>query len=187
MMSRVFETRLQTADLSELRLSGRVLDIGAGGEGVISRVVGDTIVAIDKRKDELEETADIGLKIVMDACDLQFLDHSFDHVTCFYALMYMKMADVEKALREAKRVLKKDGCLWIWDAEMPDISESEYDIFVAQIEVKLRDGEHIRTGYGISRTAPRTAEDYIAACERCDFTICALAKYDGYFVLQANR
>ena len=180
-MSKVFETKLQTADLSDWKLSGRVLDIGGGGEGIISRVVGDAIVAIDKRRDELEETADIGLKIVMDACDLQFLDNSFDHVTCFYALMYMDMTEVEKALREARRVLKEGGSLWIWDTEIPNLFDC--DIFIAQIEVILEGGTNVRTGYGISRTAPRTAEDYIAACEANGFTIEKFAKYDGYFAL----
>jgi 2-polyprenyl-3-methyl-5-hydroxy-6-metoxy-1,4-benzoquinol methylase len=42
-------------DLTELRLEGRVLDIGGGGEGLISRQAGNNVIAIDLRADELAE------------------------------------------------------------------------------------------------------------------------------------
>ncbi len=68
-------------DMRGVYLQGRILDIGGGGEGVISRLCGNGVIAIDKRRDELLKSPDIGLKIVMDACNMGFLDCSFDVVT----------------------------------------------------------------------------------------------------------
>lgn len=64
----------QFVDLTQVKFQGNILDVGGGGEGIISRHSGNSVVAIDWRKDELEETEDIGLKIVMDACNMAFLD-----------------------------------------------------------------------------------------------------------------
>lgn len=61
----------------------RILDIGGGGEGVIGLCYGEKVVAIDLRKDELEQAPDGPLKIVMDARELSFLEDSFDAVASF--------------------------------------------------------------------------------------------------------
>jgi len=89
----------QHVDITKVEIPGRILDIGGGGEGIIARRYGDKVIAIDNRKDELEESPDAGLKIVMDACELKFLDNSIDNATCFYSLMFIP--DVEKMLAEA--------------------------------------------------------------------------------------
>ena len=139
------ETEKQIIDLRGFMFKGRILDIGGGGEGIISRHSGDVVVAIDKRPDELAETPDVGLKIIMDACSLKFLDEYFDTITCFYTLMYMSLQEIEQFLCEAHRVLKKGGQLWIWDAAIPAISTA--DVFIAQLEVNI--SEHSTTvGYG---------------------------------------
>jgi len=129
-----------------ITLDGRILDIGGGGEGVISRHAGDAVIVIDKLKGELEESPDVGIKIVMDATDMKFLDDTFDHATCFFSLMYMSDETIEKTLHEAYRVLKIGGCLWIWDVTIPP-SDGE-GTFVMQLEIQLA-GEKITTGYGI--------------------------------------
>ncbi|MCL2670440.1 MAG: DUF2087 domain-containing protein [Clostridiales bacterium] len=182
---REYETTLQSMDLSRLTLPGRVLDIGAGGEGIIARAVGPSVVGIDKRKEELEETADIGLKIVMDACDLQFLAEHFDHVTCFYSLMYMQTGEVQRCLREANRVLKKGGSLWIWDTVIPVLPSET--VFIAQVAVKIDSDTCVRTGYGIAPITPRTMEDYIAACKESGFHLRTVEDNGAYFALHAEK
>jgi exopolyphosphatase/guanosine-5'-triphosphate,3'-diphosphate pyrophosphatase len=67
-----------------------VLDIGGGGEGVIGRLKGRDAVAVDIRKEELEEAVDGPLKIIMDARDLKFLDESFHTATAFFSMMYIR-------------------------------------------------------------------------------------------------
>jgi len=47
--------------------------------------MGEKVIAIDFKKEELLETADGPLKIIMDARELKFLDESFQTVTAFFS------------------------------------------------------------------------------------------------------
>ncbi len=175
----VYETAVQRVDLRGVRLSGRVLDIGGGGEGVISRLSGENVVAIDRRPDELAETPDIGLKIVMDACDLKFLDGYFDHVTCFYTLLYMGVDEIGRFLNEARRVLKHNGLLWVWDTAIPE--EATADAFVAQVEVRLTDTEMLTPGYGVAWQRGQSGEMIQQMAESAGFTAATAAERDEAF------
>jgi ubiquinone/menaquinone biosynthesis C-methylase UbiE len=155
-------------DLSGLTLEGRVLDIGGGGEGFISRRVGGNVVAIDLRADELAETPDIGLKIIMDAADLKFLNGYFDNVTCFYSLMYMNALTTEKCITEAYRVLKPGGSFYIWDAVIPARLAGE--TFVTDLSVKLKPDTEITVGYGVGGAAEQTAGMIRGLCVDAGFT-----------------
>ena len=67
-----YDAGLHKVDLSQVTLNGRILDIGGGGEGIIAQFKGESVVAIDPNKKELEEAPSKGdLKIVMDAKDLK--------------------------------------------------------------------------------------------------------------------
>jgi len=161
------ETKTQPIDLSGVALTGRVLDVGGGGEGIISRLGGDKVTAIDNSADELAETPDIGIKIIMDARRLNFLNDYFDAVTCFYTLMYMDLPHIKKFLAEARRVLKPNGSLLIWDAAIPASITS--DIFVARLAVKLSEELTITVGYGAARRGERSANIIRGLCENEGF------------------
>ena len=90
------------------KLTGPILDIGGGGEGVIGQIYGDQVIAIDHSREELDEAPDCCEKRVMDAEKLVFPDQSFDNVTFFYSLMYMTGDTQKKAIREAN-VIKISG------------------------------------------------------------------------------
>jgi len=156
----------QIVDLRNVLLNGRILDIGGGGEGIISRHAGNRVISIDIRKDELLESPDVGIKIVMDAVDLKFLDNTFDVITCFYSLMYMSEETVEKCLSEAFRVLKPDGCLWIWDTEMSWNEQS--DVFIANLDIALAN-ELISAGYGVSWHKGQSHESVFNVCDKVGF------------------
>lgn len=162
-MMNTYETEKQFIDISSVNFSGRILDVGGGGEGVISRKAGDIVVAIDRREEELIETPDVGLKIIMDACNLKFLSNSFENITAFYTLMYMNEQEVQLFLQEAYRVLKAGGLLWIWDSTLP--SHAAADIFVAQLDIKLSDELHISTGYGVAWNREQTIDTVRKSCE----------------------
>lgn len=125
----------------------RFLDIGGGGEGIIGKLYGSNVVAIDKCADELYETSNDSLKIVMDAAQMGFLDNSFDVVTLFFTLLYMPPDVKQAVLKESLRVLKDGGILEIWDAFVPKYEPGEKDIFVVDLEVLLPN-ETIKTQYG---------------------------------------
>ena len=126
-----------------------ILDIGGGGEGIIGKLYGKNVIAIDSRKEELLECDNTSLKIVMNATELAFMDDTFDTVTSFYTLMYMTKATQDKALSEIYRVLKPGGLFEIWDTQIPKYDGNIKDIFVANLSINLPDREPINTGYGV--------------------------------------
>jgi len=123
----------------------RILDLGGGGEGVIGRLRGKQVVAIDTSKEELNDTPEGPVKIVADARDLPFQEGEFDIVTSFFFLMYTKTVDHEKIIRQAYKVLKKDGVLQIWDVVIP--SPQKQRLFVIPIKIRMNN-KLIETAYG---------------------------------------
>lgn len=125
-----------------------LLDIGGGGEGVIGQLEGTRVVAIDLRKDELEE-ANVGeyLRIVMDATELKFLDSSFDTATAFFSLMYMNDETKSKVFKEVFRVLASDGEFLVWDLAVPKQPEESKPVYAIGLKIHLPDTT-IETGYG---------------------------------------
>ncbi len=137
----------QSLKVEDFDAAGYVLDIGGGGEGIIGRLKPSQVVAIDLYKRELEDSPAGPLKIVMDATDLKFLDGSFNTVTAFYSLMYMKAEIQKKVFAEVARVLKPGGRWLIWDAVIPTAVDSDTKGPVFYFEFKLPK-ETVRTGYG---------------------------------------
>ncbi|MGI6150958.1 MAG: class I SAM-dependent methyltransferase [Christensenellales bacterium] len=132
-------------------INGSILDLGGGGEGIIGRVYGSAVTAIDNRQEELDEAPKGPRKLLMDACDLQFEDASFDNVTAFFFLMYLPKECREKALSEAFRVLREKGRLFVWDAEI-----KEENPFVIELDIDAN-GELVHTAYGVVKDD--TAQD----------------------------
>ncbi len=137
-------------DLSDIKLEGRILDIGGGGQGVIGQFKGEQVVAIDPNKGELEEAPSINdLKIIMDAKDLKFLDNTFDTTTAFYTFMYIPAEDHEVIFKEIHRVLTRNGEFVLWDAIIPNRGDDKRDIFFIELKIKISD-KIIDAGYGVS-------------------------------------
>ncbi len=149
----------------------KILDVGGGGEGIISLVYGKNVVAIDKRKEELEDVSNNAVKLVMDACNLQFTNTKFDVVTMLFSLMYMNAEDKVKAIIEAKKILDEDGILQIWEPSIPIYDGGEKNVFVQILEFDLP-SKKIQTGYGCKMTDKSSNIDYISSIvEECGFTI----------------
>ena len=106
---RMFSIGVQNINLKEFSQKGRVLDIGGGGEGIIGQLLGEKVIAIDPRSDELEEAPEGPLKIIMDARELKFLNKTFDGITSFFTLMYIEKQHHNKVFEEIHRVLKNEG------------------------------------------------------------------------------
>ncbi len=144
-----YNAGLHRVDLSNITLNGKILDIGGGGQGIIGQFKGEQVIAIDPNKNELEEApSSDGLKIIMDAKDLQFLDNTFDTATAFFTLMYIPKEEHKTIFQEIHRVLKKNGEFTLWDATIPNrnIDDERY-IFFINLEVIIEDNK-IETGYG---------------------------------------
>ncbi len=147
MEQQYYATEKQTIEMKPIDTKGLILDIGGGGEGIIGRLNGKQVVAIDIRLDELQETKNDGLKVVMDATDLTFLPSSFDAATSFFSLMYIKNAKHLRLFQEIHKVLKDDGRFNIWDVMIPP-KHADKPMFAVFLEILLPN-EKVKTGYGI--------------------------------------
>jgi ubiquinone/menaquinone biosynthesis C-methylase UbiE len=157
-------------EVKDFGAEGYILDIGGGGEGVIGRLKGKYVIAIDMRREELEEAAEGPLKIVMDARDLQFLDDSFDTATAFFSLMYLKTRkDQQKVLEEARRVLKPGGYLHVWDIDLAEQPETDKEIYIVQLRYRVGEYE-MGTGYGQRwPEEARSRQYYLELAEQAGF------------------
>jgi SAM-dependent methyltransferase len=161
----------QLISVDDIEASGYILDIGGGGEGIIGRLKGEQVIAIDPSRRELEEAPSGPLKIVMDATDLQFLDGAFLTATSFFTLMYIKAANHERVFSEIFRVLKPGGRFLVWDVVLPSRVEDDKDIAAFSLVVSLP-REEVETGYGAMW--PNLVQDlhyYVAKAARVGFEV----------------
>lgn len=168
--------RVYTYDKQELALEnfpaeGWILDIGGGGEGVIGRLKGSQVVAIDLYSWGMRRTPPGPLKLVMDATDLKFLDESFGTVTSFFTLMYMTPEQQVKAMHEAFRVLKPGGRMRIWDVELPTTPDPKKDLSMYPFRFRLPK-ETVDTGYGtLFPKRPMDLPYYSRIAQDCGFAL----------------
>jgi len=142
-----YDTEIQIIEMSHIEANGYILDVGGGGEGVIGKLNGNQVVAIDTSERELMETRNEALKVVMDAADLKFLPKSFDVCTAFFSLMYIQKSTHKKVFEEIFRVLKDKGRFLIWDVRIPE-NVVGYETFIVHLKVKLPN-EEITTAFGV--------------------------------------
>ncbi|MHA1308436.1 MAG: class I SAM-dependent methyltransferase [Candidatus Heimdallarchaeota archaeon] len=175
----------QYPDISNIKAEGFILDIGGGGEGIIGQQLGDQVISIDRRKDELEEAKNTNLKIIMDATDLQFLDESFNTAASFFTFMYINQDIREKVMSEIHRVLKPGGRLLFWDVVLPSGSDDpKHEMFMVPITVTLHNGKEISTGYGSPFKRHQIADDYKKLAKKVGFKLTNETTKDQIFYLE---
>jgi ubiquinone/menaquinone biosynthesis C-methylase UbiE len=169
-----FET--QDVTLEDFQHEGWILDIGGGGEGIISRLKGHNVIAIDPSRRELEEAPPGPLKIVMDARELQFLDEAFATVTSFFTMMYIAGSDHAKVFQEVFRVLENGGQFQIWDGVLPVQLDDDKEIAAFMLRVTLP-GEVVEIGYGTKWPAKEQNLEYYVS----------IAKATGFDILETRE
>jgi len=172
-------------NLDDYTLTGPVLDIGGGGEGVIGQLAGSEVIDIDRRMDELLEAPDGPTKLMMDARQLGFASGQFPSLTAFFSLMYISNLEDQKAVfAEAQRVLQPGGVLHLWDVTLPDAALENSDYYVVFLKYGIRGAEK-GTGYGMRWPgARRDAAHYIALAEQAGLTCIKSAPLEHCFYLQ---
>ena len=185
---RIREFPTQKVTLEEFEASGHILDLGGGGEGVIGRIKGETVVAIDISKEELEGAPAGPLKIVMDATDLQFLDSSFDLATSFFTLMYIPETSHKKVFSEICRVLKPEGRFLVWDVTFPARKDEVKDIAVFPMFISLPAGDVVETGYGVKWPADgRDIEHFRSISQETGFDVVRFTRDDQWFFIEFKK
>lgn len=165
----------------EKNLTGPILDFGGGGEGIIGRVYGQQVVAIDNRQDELDEAPEGPKKLLMDAAELAFADNSFQHVTSFFSLMYMPHMVQAQAVAQAARVLSPGGSFQIWDAQ---ITSAFPEPFLIDVDVDAN-GTAVHTTYGVLKEDAAQDSGYILRlCQLAGLKLAAREAHDGWFYLR---
>ncbi|MFB0543511.1 MAG: class I SAM-dependent methyltransferase [Candidatus Bathyarchaeia archaeon] len=185
-LARVGLLEKHTIELHPIKTEGFILDIGGGGEGIIGKLMGRKVIAIDISSSELEEarereTDKESLKIVMDASDLKFLSESFDVATSFFALMYIENDLHQKVFNEVNRVLKENGRFLIWDVRIPERVKDARG-FTIPLEIILPD-EKVGTGYGV-KWDKQDLEYFKGLATRTGFKVLGEWKKDEIFFLE---
>ena len=184
---RIFSIEVQNVDLKEFSPKGKVLDIGGGGEGIIGQVLGEKLISIDTRSDELEEAPEGPLKIIMDARDLRFLDNTLDLVTSFFTMMYIDYHDHLKVFEEIYRVLKAEGEFVIWDVIIPQYPGGIKDLFLVPLEIGLKD-INIKTTYGIRwNQAGQDLEYYMDLGRKVGFEVITKEVMDQIYCIKFRK
>jgi ubiquinone/menaquinone biosynthesis C-methylase UbiE len=171
-------------EVEKIDADGFILDVGGGGEGIIGRLKGNKVIAIDLNRKELEEAADGPLKIVMDARALQFLDSSFHAATAFFSLMYIHdRTDQQSVMHEIWRVLESGGHFHLWDVDLSKRPETKKEMYLVQLKCGIGE-EVVETGYG--HTWPNEARGlayYIALAESVGFRPAQTKRIEHLFYL----
>jgi SAM-dependent methyltransferase len=145
---RIFRYERQPVTVPDFAATGWILDIGAGGEGIIGQLKGAQVVGIDLSARELKDAPPGPLKIVMDASDLKFIDGSFNTVSCFFTMMYIPANLHDKVFSEVARVMAPGGRFLLWDPILPAQPNPKQDIVVVPLTINLPKGT-VQTGYGV--------------------------------------
>ena len=185
---RLYYLPLQTVTVGRIDAPGMILDLGGGGEGIIGRLEGDRVMAIDRRIDELSEAPPGPHKIVMDMARLAVGEEQFTTVTAFFSLMYVREEEqLRTVLVEAYRVLKPGGNLLVWEGVLPTRLSEDHDTVVIQLDIQLPQ-ETIRTGYGTTWPhRERTADYYRQWLEQTGFFCREVVSREATFYLHAVK
>lgn len=163
-------------------IKGTILDIGGGGEGIIGRIYRSQVTAIDNRQEELDEAPEGCTKLLMDACDIEFKDNIFDNVSLFYTLMYIDKSKHTKVIKEAYRVLKRGGELYIWDTMI-----NEANPFLVELNIDIGDST-VNTTYGVYKENAFQDKDYYKSiCEELGFYLIAESLDNDQFYMHFKK
>jgi ubiquinone/menaquinone biosynthesis C-methylase UbiE len=178
-------TETQSIEMKALATNDFILDIGGGGEGIIGKLNGRQVIAIDTSAEELQETKNDALKVVMDATDLKFLPESFAVCTAFFSMMYLPKETHLKVFRQVYRVLKTDGKFLLWDVKIPE-RQKNLRVYVVRLKIKLRDQE-VETGYGAIWDKTQDLEHFKRLAESTGFRVMGEWNNGTIFFLEMKK
>jgi ubiquinone/menaquinone biosynthesis C-methylase UbiE len=185
--SSTFTTPVQKITLEKIHTEKLILDIGGGGEGLVSRIEGAKVCALDIRISEIREAQIHGPPanwFVGDGQNLCFQDGTFDVVTLWFSLGYMSDWSIkERVLEEAYRVLEKEGKLSILASSIRESCER----FVFWGLFTLPDSSISQIGYGVRGGQDQTLDRVVQLLEKIGLTIQSKEDNDAWFMIRAIK
>jgi ubiquinone/menaquinone biosynthesis C-methylase UbiE len=167
-----FETPTQTIELADIKFQDPILDIGGGGEGLVSRIAGDRVCLVDIQYSKIKEAQIHGLQsalIVGDGGQLCFKDDSFNAVTIWFALAYIPdWTHKRKVIQEVTRVLREDGKLSLYIMHIDRNSAS----FLFNGIFNMPDGTQSKMAYRVRGGQNQNPESIGKLLEEYNFVTC---------------
>lgn len=180
-------TPLQHINLEDIADSKLILDIGGGGEGLVSRIAGSRVCAVDYRISEIREARihnPPAYWFVADGCYLPFKSNSFDCVTLWFSLGYMSTLSIKKqVLKSAFHSLKQGGLISILASRI-DCKEER---FIFQALFTLPDGTESKVGYGVRGNQNQTISSIGAIMVEIGFQDIQIEDHDWWFEIWASK
>jgi SAM-dependent methyltransferase len=134
-------------DLPAFPDGGRILNLAHGGLDVIGQNAAAPVVAVNISPAELQDVSPDCLRVVMNPCDMKFLDGSFDLAAAFFSMLFIGCDQYAQMFREVHRVLVPGGRFLFWEALIPPRGDSPADIVAVPVEVRTEKGL-LSAGYG---------------------------------------
>jgi len=180
-------TPMQEITLEYIPTDGLIIDIGGGGEGLVSRIGGAKVCAVDIRMSEIREAQIHGPPsnwLVGDGQHLSFQDGVFDVATMWFSLGYMSdWSTKRRVLEESRRVLVDNGHISILSSHIP--RNCDHLVFWAQFT--LPDGTISQTGYGVRGGQGQTLNRLVKLLEEIGYRISVAEDNDAWFEIRAIK
>ncbi len=182
----LFTPPQQIIHLNEFKEQGLILDIGGGSEGLVSRIAGARVTALDISMLKLREAMlyDPGSQWVLgDARKTCFNDSVFDIITIWFTLGYLRDSETKQAvLGEVFRLLKKGGMLSIYGC----VIETQSDSFLFPVIIHLPDGSQVQTGYRVSGNQNQTSYTIMQLLKEIGFRVSNIELHEYWFKIDAH-
>lgn len=183
----LFETPLQRIKIHAIPNSGRILDIGAGGEGLVSRIEGNRVIAVDLRMSKIKEAMiynPASTWIVCDGGRLCFRNHTLEAASLWFSLCFMnEWSEKNAVLSEIFRVLKPGGFLSVMACSIVTPS----DRYLFRVEFSLPDGTVSQTGYAVQGNQNQTLDRLAQELTKVGFEVDTMQEHEHWFAVTALK
>ncbi|NHJ12037.1 MAG: class I SAM-dependent methyltransferase [Candidatus Thorarchaeota archaeon] len=182
-----FITPLQEIMLENISRKGAVLDIGGGGEALVSRLERQRVCAADIRLDKIKEGQiydALSQWILTDACGLCFQDACFEVATFWFSLGYLGSFDLKQsAAMEAHRCLKPGGLLSIIAAKI--VNNEERYVFNSRFIFPDKSVSQIK--YAVKGKQNQSLESISQLVKDLGFQIIYSEEHEHWFRIDATK
>ena len=182
-----FETPVQTIGLKQLPPEGLIIDIGGGGEGLVSRIERSRVCVVDINLNKIREAMIYGQAsqwILSDGRMLSMKEEMFNVATLWFSLGYVQDWDSKaRVLEEVARVLRQSGHISILGARII-CSEPR---FVMRALFHFPDGSISKMSYGMDGTQKQDVETVVDLLQKTGFSNITCEDNGHWFGVDAQK